>query len=197
MNLALFDFDGTITNRELFADFVRFALPPARLAAAWRRLAPWVLGYRLGLISGTRIRSRVAEVGFGGLSEEVVHEAGRRFADAVIPSALRPEAMARIEWHRGRGDTVVVVSGAFDFYLGHWCRSHGLDVLCSSLESEDGRLTGRYRGAQCVGAEKARRVRATYDLARYRVIHAYGDTREDAELLALAHRKVFRWRELA
>jgi hypothetical protein len=38
-------------------------------------------------------------------------------------------------------------------------------------------------------------VRERYELARYPVIYAYGDTPEDAELLALAHRPYFCWRE--
>jgi hypothetical protein len=38
--------------------------------------------------------------------------------------------------------------------------------------------------------------RVGYDLARYSTIFAYGDTREDAELLELATRRYYRWREL-
>ena len=55
---------------------------------------------------------------------------------------------------------------------------------------------GGHLGGDCTGPEKARRVRAAYDLARYATVHAYGDTREDAELLELATRRYSRWREL-
>ena len=58
-------------------------------------------------------------------------------------------------------------------------------------------LTGRSLGAQCVGAEKARRVRERYDLSSYALVYAYGDTNEDRALLALAHRRVYRWQEQA
>ena len=99
--------------------------------------------------------------------------------------------------HRDQGDTVAVVSGAFDLYLSHWCAQHGLDLLCSSLESRDGVMTGRYAGTQCAGAEKARRVRERYDLSRFGTVCAYGDTREDFELLALAQRRWYRGQEQA
>ncbi len=196
MNLALFDFDGTITDREMLPAFVRFAVPPSRLRLwAWL-LAPWVIGYRLGWVSGVSIRRKIARFGFRGMSAADYRAAGERFAREALPSVLRPEAMARIAWHRARGDTVVVVSGAYDVYLAPWCRAQGLGLICSSLEILDGRLTGRYAGAQCVGAEKARRVREQYALSSFDAVHAYGDTPEDAELLALADESWFRvWPE--
>ena len=126
-----------------------------------------------------------------------VRAAGERFARDIVPATLRPESMARLQWHREQGDTIVVVSGSFDLYLSHFCAQHGLELLCSSLESRDGVMTGRFAGAQCVGAEKARRVRERYDLSRYPVVHAYGDTHEDRDLLALAHRRWYRGRQIA
>jgi phosphatidylglycerophosphatase C len=192
MDLALFDFDGTITDREMLPAFVRFAVPPARLRVWSWLLAPWVIGYRLGRVSGVSIRSKIARVGFRGISAADYRDAGERFAREVLPPVLRPEAMARIAWHRARGDTVVVVSGANDVYLAPWCRAHGLGLICSSLEVLDGRLTGRYAGAQCVGEEKARRVRERYDLSTFDAIHAYGDTPEDHALLAMADHRWYR-----
>lgn len=186
MDLALFDFDGTITTRELLPDFVRFAVPPSRLLFGQVALAPLVAGYRLGIVSGTTLRSAIARVGFGGTPLGRYRAAGRKFARDVIPGALRPRAMQRIAWHKARGDTIAVVSGAFDVYLQHWCDAHELAVVCSSLEHRDGVLTGRYAGRQCVLGEKARLVRERFDLPGYRQVFAYGDTAEDRDLLGLA-----------
>ncbi len=197
MNLALFDFDGTITDRELFPGFVRSAATPRQLALGRVVLAPIAAGYKLGLVSGSTIRSRVSDFVFRGRRQDDIEAAGERFAREVVPASLRPEAMARIAWHREQGDTVAVVSGGFDLYLRPWCAQHGLELMCSSLESRDGVMTGRYAGPQCVGADKARRVRERFDLSIYEVVYAYGDTHEDRELLALAHRRWYRGREIA
>ncbi|MGV8941935.1 MAG: HAD family hydrolase [Lysobacter sp.] len=196
MNLALFDFDGTITCREMFPAFIRHAVTPRRLRLGGILLAPLVVGYRLGLVSGSVVRAAIVKVGFSGAGLSRYQAAGESFARDVLPGSLRPEAMQRIAWHQQQGDTVVVVSGALDVYLGHWCASHGLDLLCSSLGHRRGVLTGRYAGKQCVLAEKARRVRQHYDPSNYEQVFAYGDTPEDRDLLALADRKTYRWREL-
>ena len=100
--------------------------------------------------------------------------------------------MRRIAWHRARGDAVLVVSGGLADYLHPWAEAHGLEMLCSTLESRGGRLTGRYAGAQCVGAEKARQVAARFDLSGFERIHAYGDTAEDQHLLAIATDRFYR-----
>lgn len=196
MNLALFDFDGTLTERELFGEFLALSVPPVRLALGRLLLAPLVLGYRAGLLSGSLVRACAVRIGFSGADQARIEAVGRRFSEQVVPDALRPMAMARMRWHLDQGDTVVVVSGAFNVYLTHWCRAQGVDLLCSSLEAHDGILTGRYLGAQCVGMEKARRVGERYRLKDYAAVYAYGDTPEDRDMLALANRRWYRWVEL-
>ncbi|QGW63503.1 HAD-IB family hydrolase [Lysobacter soli] len=196
MNLALFDFDGTITTRELMPEFVRMATTKRRLMVGRVVLAPVFVGYKAGVVSGNAIRDRIADFAFRGLPQSDLQAAGEHFARDVIPPTVRPEAMERLQWHRDQGDTIVVVSGSFDLYLSHWCAQHGLELLCSSLEVRNGVMTGRFEGAQCVGAEKSRRVREHYDLSRFPVVYAYGDTHEDRDLLALAHRRWYRGREV-
>jgi HAD superfamily hydrolase (TIGR01490 family) len=192
VNLALFDFDGTITTREMLPDFFRLAIPRRRLLAGQVLLAPLIVGYRLGWVPGTVVRAAIVRFGFTGLPVGDYGAFAAAFATQVLPGVLRPEVMQRIAWHRAQGDQVVVVSGGLDVYLAHWCREHGLDLVCSVLEQRDGRLTGRYQGAQCVRAEKARRVERHYPRANYDEVYAYGDTVEDRELLALATRKFYR-----
>ena len=197
MNLALFDFDGTITTREMFRPFIEFAVSARRRRVGGAGLAPLVAGYKLGWVSPNLMRGSAVHVGFRGVPEAEAFARGADFAREVLPGVLRDEALERIAWHKAQGDRVAVVSGGLDVYLSHWCRTHELELLCSRLESRDGRLTGRYRGEQCVNAEKARRVRAAYELADYPVVYAYGDTPEDRELLGVAHRRYFQWQEVS
>lgn len=196
-NLALFDFDGTITTRETFGEFLRFAIPPRRFALGRWLLAPLVIGYRLGLIGGVATRAGVVRFGFRGLAEDDIADAGRRFAHAILPGFVRPEMLECIRRHQAQGDTVVVVSGAFDAYLSHWCTQHGLALICSALEARDGVLTGRYRGTQCVGREKPARVLAPFDRADFADVYAYGDTKEDLDMLRIADRRFYCGREMA
>ncbi len=197
MNLALFDFDGTITVSDTWSPFIRFATRPPRLLAGQVLLSPITIGYLLGAVSASRGRRMVARVAFRGVDAARVRKLGAEYASTVLPSVVRPAAFDRIEWHRAQGDRVVVVSASLDAYIRPWCERHGIEHLCTTLEERAGRLTGRYVDGDCCGAEKARRIRQQYDLRQYGVVYAYGDTDEDAQMLALGHKKWYRWQEMA
>lgn len=196
MNIALFDFDGTITHREMFRPFLEFAVPPRRRMLASIVLAPILIGYKLKLVPSNFIRACAVRFGFTGVDASQASEQGRRFAHEVLPGVLRDIALERIRWHKQQGDKVVVVSAGLDVYLKHWCEQHDLELICSELEVDNGVLTGRYRGAQCANKEKSRRVHENYDVSAFGVVYAYGDTREDLDLLQIAHRRYFQWQEV-
>ncbi len=87
---------------------------------------------------------------------------------------------------------MILASASLDPYLLPLGASLGVDgVVCTMLErAADGRLTGRLSGANCRGAEKARRVRAWLEAEGLEdaELWAYGDSSSDDELLALADR---------
>jgi HAD superfamily hydrolase (TIGR01490 family) len=193
MNLALFDFDGTITDRDTYTPFLRYAARPTRLALGRVVLMPVGAGYKTGLLPAARARAAASWVAFRGERADDVRARGERYARTALPSALRPHALERIRQHQAEGDTVVVVSASLNVYLEPWATAHGVHVICTTLEERDGRLTGRYVGGDCSGEEKLVRIQRRYDLSRYERIHAYGDTDEDREILSIAHEPVFCW----
>ncbi|MPZ19642.1 MAG: HAD-IB family hydrolase [Luteitalea sp.] len=196
MDLALFDFDGTITTKGTYPGFVRLAVRPRRKLVGAIMLAPKIVGYQWRLVSERAIRKAMSRVGFWGEDPDRLRRLGERYATEVLPGLIRPVAHERIAWHRARGDRIVIVSASLDVYLGPWCRALGLDVICTQLEARDGRLTGRYLRGDCCGEEKARRIRERYALADYVMVHAYGDTEEDRQMLEIADRRYFRWEEV-
>jgi phosphatidylglycerophosphatase C len=197
MNLALFDFDGTITTRETWPAFMRLAVPTTRQVVATAALSPMIVGYKLGAVPARVVRSVLTKVGLRGIPENQVLRAGRHFTRTALPGLIRPMAHERIEWHQARGDIVVVVSGSLELFLSEWCAQRGLRLIGTRLESKDGVLTGRFLGRECCGEEKAARVREAHTLRDFTDISAYGDTLEDREMLSLAGRRYYRWQEVA
>jgi HAD superfamily hydrolase (TIGR01490 family) len=196
MQLALFDFDHTVTTCDTYARFLRRVATPAQLASAKWTVGPWLLGYRLGLLSAGSIRRRVTAQVFPGRAPDEIEALGLAYARDELPRLLRPDVMRRIDWHRSRGHEVVVISASLDAYLGPWCATHGLALVCNTLETHGGRLTGRY-ALRDIGAHKAQEIRERHDLSLYARIHAYGDSREDRPMLALAHERWYRGVRLA
>lgn len=195
MELALFDFDHTVTTCDTYGRFLRRVATPEQLAQAWWKVGPWLLAYRLKLISAARIRARVTRLTFSNRHSEDIATQAAGYARDVLPGVVRPQMLEQIRWHLQQRHTVVIVSGSLDLYLRPWCESLGLGLICNRLESHDGRLTGRYADGDC-GPRKVEYIRQRYDLSRFQRIHAYGDSREDRPMLALAHDRWYRGKPL-
>ena len=196
MQLALFDFDHTVTTCDTYSRFLRRVATPEQLAMAKWKIGPWLLGYRAGIVSARGIRERVTRLTFAGRDAAEIAAHGEPYARDMLPAMLRPEMMRRIEWHQAQGHEVALVSASLDLYLRPWCERYGLALLGNRLEHADGRLTGRYHGRD-IGPHKAAEIRTRYNLSQYERIHAYGDSREDRPMLALAHERWYAGRRIA
>jgi phosphatidylglycerophosphatase C len=189
--LALFDFDGTITSRDTMFGFVFHARGAVRtlLGLAW--LSPMLVAHVLGLVPSERAKVLLLRHFFAGERRERLAALGRSFV-AHIDAITRPEARARLDWHRQSGHDVVVVSASLDLWLAPWAEHYGLRVLCTGAHWDGEVFTGALSTPNCNGASKEERVRAELDLEAYEFVYGYGDSAGDAEMLALADEVHFR-----
>jgi phosphatidylglycerophosphatase C len=191
--VAVFDFDGTITDGDSTTAFCVATVPAPRLAAALAARGPMLAGYALGLVPRTRLKESLLTAFFRGVREDDLRRRAALWSARDLPRLVRPAAMARVRWHQSQGHRVVLASASLELLLEPWARAAGIrDVLATRLEVRDGRLTGRLDGPNCWGEEKVVRLRALLgDLDAFE-LHAYGDSRGDRELLAVAQHAVYR-----
>lgn len=193
MNLALFDFDGTITHADMYTKFLHFSGTKRRAMLAKVILPPFYLLYKAGIIPAPKMRAIASYLAFFRREMHEVYSAGKKYADEVIPQFVRDIALNKLQWHKEKGDLIVIVSASLDVYLAQWCAQNGFSLICSELEVEGRRLTGRYVNGDCSCDNKPRNIRAKYDLSQYGKIYAYGDTSEDLAMLTLADEAYLNW----
>lgn len=196
--VAAFDVDGTLTTRDCVTPFLR-ELAGARLATTLAR-HPLTVARALARRDNDTLKE-VACTALAGLGAAEVSARGAVYARQIRGAWMRPDTLARLDRHRALGHAVVLVSASLEPYLEPLGALLGVDaVLCTRLEvGADGRLTGRLDGRNCRGPEKADRLRSWLDEHRLRgaSVWAYGDSRGDRELLALAdHAELVKGREL-
>src|SRR5687768_219121 len=120
VNLALFDFDGTVTTRDTFKPFLYYATGRVRTTIGTTLLGPVVTAHHLGLIRATHLRQAAVYVCFRGRREAEIDEMGERYSLQLDPH-VRPEMLSKIRWHQAQGDEVAIVSASLAPYLRSWC----------------------------------------------------------------------------
>ena len=192
MNLALFDFDGTITTRDTYTKFVFSSTKSVRLVIGVFLLFPAIILYKARLLSAPKIRPLISRVAFTGVSEKQLDASAELFVSGYLSSVIRSDMLQKIAEHKENGDHVVIVSASISPYLKIWCKRHEVDLICSELEVRNGRFTGAYLNGDCSNERKVERIKERIDLSLYSEIFAYGDSEEDYPMLNLANTRFYR-----
>lgn len=185
---AFFDFDGTLIRGDSFRLFARFAVGQTAFLKALILSSAWIIGWKLGIISN----SRAKEYLFGELFKGMPYADFQRYGEAfskVIESRIKPDTVRRLREHVANGDTVAIVTASMAEWIAPWTKGYGVDTLLTTAPEVDpatGRLTGRFLGANCHGAEKARRITERFGSLKDAEVWAYGDSAGDDAMLALA-----------
>jgi len=190
-DVAAFDFDGTLTDGGSVLDFLVAVVGVRTVTTATAALAPRLAhGALMGGAAADETKELLFQRTLGGVASSRVDEVSDRFARRHLARHLRADVRSRFDWHRDRGDRVVIVSASPDAYVRVAGTLLGADgVVATRLAvGDDGVLTGRYEGANCRGEEKLRRLRAWMedtgtDPER---LWAYGNSRGDLRMLRAA-----------
>ncbi|ENX58988.1 MULTISPECIES: HAD-IB family hydrolase [Acinetobacter] len=185
LNLALFDFDGTLYPRDSFTGFIFFALSKRHIVKRGLKILPWIQAYYLRLYPAHAMRPRLFQSMFKDISVDVVEQLAHEYAQKLTKK-LDPDLFQQLQLHQQRGDHIVLVSASIDLYLAPICEVLNIELLCTQTETKDGRLTGRYSSEDCSCEQKKLRILQSYNLANYQTIYAYGNSEEDLEMLSLA-----------
>lgn len=184
--IAFFDFDGTLTTKDSFLEVIKFQKGNYSFYLGFVLLLPIMVLYKLKVIPNWKAKEIVLTYFFGGTLLTDFQKASDEFANQEIKKMLRPEAFKKLQWHRKEGHRVVVVSASVSNWIRSWIDSEKLELISSEMLELEGKITGKLKGKNCYGNEKAVQIKARINLTDYNDIYAYGDTSGDTEMLALA-----------
>ena len=187
MKLAIFDFDGTITTKDSFEDFIFFTQGVAKTLWGIFWNSPILIAYVLKIVPNWRAKEQIFSYFYKGWDIGVFDNLARQHAQKRLPALLRPGAMEKLKWHKDAGHKVVIVSASFENYLAVWCEEQGVELLATKVEINVQNLTGKFASKNCHGEEKVNRIKAAYNLKDFDYIYAYGDTKGDLLLKEIAH----------
>lgn len=192
MKIAFFDFDGTITTDDSFLKFIRFVVGDFKFLLGVIMLSPILIAYKLKLIPNYTAKQKMLSWFFRGLPEREFKNIAQQYSLNHIDKMLRPKAMERIDYHKQKGDKVVLVSASVECWLEPWCRKNDVELIATKLEFHNAAITGNLLTKNCFGIEKVNRIKEKYNLDEFNYIYVYGDSRGDKEMLELADEKYYK-----
>jgi phosphatidylglycerophosphatase C len=179
--LALFDLDGTLTRHDTYVPFVLGLL--ARQPARWLRLLLLILpalGYLAGRLDRGGLKGAILHQLFEGLPRDAVSSWAQRFAAAVVPARLLPEAHRTLQEHLAAGDHVVVLSASPDLYVPLIAQRLGVsEAHCTAIRWNGPTLDGRLAGPNRRDQEKSRVLDALRAAHPGLPVIAYGNSPAD------------------
>ena len=115
----------------------------------------WIVRYQLGTVDLATVYRDAVRMYAGALEEEVLARTVD-FYRAKVRGMYRPGARDALEWHRERGDLVVLLTSSSNYLSEMVSEELGLDgVICNRFEVDgQGRFTGRALEPLCVGDGK-------------------------------------------
>ena len=190
--IVAFDFDGTLTVRDSFTQFLRWRAGPGGWALGLVKMAKATTAYARNRDRGA-IKAASVKVFLKGVTRAELEADAARFADHAWDTFMRPDALkVWDEWGK-RGAHRVIVTASPEITVAPFARRLGAEGLLGtamSFDAED-RVTGKFDGPNCRAEEKVRRLQVAYG-PDVRLTAAYGDTSGDIEMLAIAEEKGFR-----
>lgn len=190
--IVAFDFDGTLTVRDSFTQFLRWRAGARGWALGLVRMARATAAYARDRDRGA-IKAASVRVFLGGVTRAELEADAARFADQAWDRFMRPDALKAWEDWGAKGAHRVIVTASPEITVAPFARRLGAEGLLGThltFDDQD-RITGAFSSPNCRGEEKVRRLKEVFG-PDVRLEAAYGDTSGDTEMLAIAETKGFR-----
>lgn len=185
-SIAFFDFDGTITQKDTLFEFIKYTRGRLSFYTGILRNMPYLLAYKFNLISNQRAKERLLITFFKNTDKVVFEKWCHSFCSIILPAIIRPAALSEITKLQNKNFKVVIVSASAEDWIIEWANKYNIDVIATKLEVANNKLTGKISGLNCNGEQKVKRIREQFNLSNYKEIYAYGDSKGDYPMLALA-----------
>jgi phosphatidylglycerophosphatase C len=185
--IAAFDFDKTITTQDMLFSFLCELHSQPQNFLKSIKLLPVLCAYKTGLLNNHTAKQKLLTTFIENFSYADLNDKAENFAKTKIPLHINPLAVERIRWHQSQHHQCIVISAGLEIYLKPWAAGMGFDeVLATRLEVKNGITQGYIQGRNCFGQEKVNRLLEIAGPKENFILYAYGDSRGDRELLAIA-----------
>lgn len=184
--VIVYDFDGTITSKDSFLQFLFHAKGTLRTYLGLLWCGPIMLGYKLKLIPNGKAKQMVFSHFFKGMSETQFNTHCKSFIPK-INQITRPNILKTLQQDIANNHQVLIISASITNWITPWSETQGIPaVLGTELSIKNNSLTGKFATPNCYGQEKVKRLLEKFPNRDQYTLVVHGDSAGDKELLEMA-----------
>ncbi|MDR2123280.1 MAG: HAD-IB family hydrolase [Flavobacteriaceae bacterium] len=191
--LYLFDFDGTITNTDTLFDFLQVSFPE-RYKYAFIKFILLFLLVKFKIVSAGKVKQKFVSCFLKGKSRKEIESLTQHYFEVRKKNILRPKALEYIK-NLAHEPNKYIVTASLDIWVEPFAKHLGLRLISTESGFDNDIFTGKFTTPNCNYKEKVVRIVKEIQLARFKEIHAFGDSKGDKHMLELATEAHFRYFE--
>jgi len=195
-NLAIYDFDHTLTTKDSFFVFLGF------LCGKVKSLSALLYVISIYPLQSKELKNKIGFKSFVKTKLIDLLVTGRTVEDctnAAIKArqvqVIKNDVFDTLIDHLDKGNSIVIASGALSLYLPELVRDIPNDgIICTNISTENGIVTGKMTNGNCVRFRKKELIQEWIETQEkkgifFDEIYAYGNPPDDDHMMELAHHK--------
>ncbi|MGZ5188522.1 MAG: HAD family hydrolase [Kaistella sp.] len=188
--LYLFDFDGTLTNKDTMFLYLRF-YNPSKFIVQFMKHIPLFALLKLKLADAEKVKKSFIASILKGESRQKIEKKSQIFFEKYQQEIIRENALEFISNIDRNHTESYIVSASLDIWVKPFAEKFQMKLLATQAEFKDGVFTGDFVGRNCNGPEKVNRIKEAVKGSKFDKTIAFGDTSGDREMLAWADESQF------
>jgi|TARA_A100001015_G_C15043422_1_gene741548 phosphatidylglycerophosphatase C len=192
MNLYLFDFDGTISDKDSMIAFIFFIKKKHKLIISLVLSLPYIFKYLFGIIAKSKFKESLLIQIFKEFTEDELRNASISFSTYFIKNSIKKSALESIQIAKNNKDQICIVTASLDVWMIDIAEKLKLDLICTESAFIDNTFAG-FKSKNCIGKTKVDRVISKYSIDKYQDVLCFGDSKGDEELLKLGTKNFYKY----
>lgn len=183
LNVAIYDFDGTLTTESSFIDFLKFYLEKKKALLKFIDNIPSCFG-----ATPTSIKEKIFSLFFKGMDVETYNKLCEDFCKNRLSTIIRQDIYQNFLKDIKEKDMVIVASASFEDYILPFVKKYGdkAILVATRTEKANGIVTGKFVGKNCSKWEKVKRIIEIVDLSNA-FVSVYTDGFHDKPLISIGN----------
>lgn len=180
--IYFFDFDGTLTKNDTMFMFLRYC-DQNKFAVKFLLHLPLFVLLKLKLAQAENVKRHFISSVLKGKTEQFLKQKAQGFFEANYPDLIRENALEFIQNMNREQTESYLVTASLDIWVKPFADKFQMILIATQAEFKDGIFTGNFKGANCNGEEKVKRIKQALGDKKFDKTIAFGDTSGDQALL--------------